>query len=257
MWIDVDGKRVFYGAGSGHGTALPIVFLHGAGMDHTIWVMPARYFARHGRRVLAPDLPGHGRSEGPPLDSIDGLADWVARLCDASGVEQAAVAGHSMGALVALAFASRHAARCRALALLGPSLPMPVTDRLLNAAAANDYSAIDMANGWSHSTHGRMGGNDDPGRWMLGYGERLLERAAPGVFHADLAACNGFRPEHLEVKVPALVVIGDADQMTPPKAGLALAASLPQARAVRLPHCGHSMLSEQPNQVLDALIGIL
>jgi pimeloyl-ACP methyl ester carboxylesterase len=114
-----------------------------------------------------------------------------------------------------------------------------------------------MANGWSHGPHGRMGGNDDPGRWMLGQGERLLERAAPGVFHADLAACDAFRPERLEARVPALVVIGESDQMTPPKAGLALAATLPDARVVQLPGCGHSMLSEAPNQVLDALIRIL
>jgi pimeloyl-ACP methyl ester carboxylesterase len=257
MELSVDGRRVYVGTGSGHGREAPILFVHGAGMDHTVWVMPTRYFARHGRRVLAPDLPGHGASEGPPFDSIEAIADWLECLLDAAGVESAAVAGHSMGALAALAFASRHASRCRAVALLGPSLPMPVSDRLLDAARANDASAIEMANAWSHSAHGRMGGNDDPGRWMLGLGERLLERAAPGVFHADLAACNAFRADGLDVSVPTLVVVGEADQMTPPKAGLSLAARIANARTVRLPGCGHSMLAEQPNQVLDALIGIL
>lgn len=257
MWLEVDGRKVFAGTGSGDGNSSPIVFLHGAGMDHTIWVMPARYFARHGRRVLAPDLPGHGRSDGPPLGAITDISDWLARLLDAAGIESAAVAGHSMGSLIAFDFAARHAERCRAIALLGPSLPMPVTQRLLDAAAANDHTAIDMANGWSHSANGRRGGNDDPGHWMLGRGERLLQRAGPGVFHADLAACNAFRTETARIDVPALIVIGDADQMTPPSAGLALAAAIPGARLVRLPRCGHSMLSEQPNQVLDALIAIL
>jgi pimeloyl-ACP methyl ester carboxylesterase len=226
-------------------------------MDHTIWVLPARYFARHGRRVLAPDLPGHGRSEGPPLGAIVDLSDWLARLLDAAGVESVAVAGHSMGALVAFDFAARHRDRCRAIALLGPSLPMPVTQRLLDAAATNDHTAIDMANGWSHSVRGRLGGNEDPGHWMLGVGERLLERAAPGVFHTDLAACNAFRTDVAHIDIPALIVIGDADQMTSPRSGLAVAATLPGARVVRLPGCGHSMLSEQPNQVLDALIPVL
>jgi pimeloyl-ACP methyl ester carboxylesterase len=257
MWFEVDGRPVFCGTGSGSASAAPVVFVHGAGMDHTVWVMPARHFARLGRRVLAPDLPAHGRSAGPALGSIDALADWLCALLDAAGVDVASVCGHSMGSLVALAFATRHGARCRALALLGPSLPLPVTERLLDAAAANQHAAIDMANGWSHSVRGRMGGNDDPGRWMLGTGERLLERAAPGVFHTDLAACAAYRPERIDVRVPTLVIVGEADQMTPPAAGRALAATLPDARVVALRGCGHSMLSEAPNAVLDALIGAL
>lgn len=88
---------------------------------------------------------------------------------------------------------------------------------------------------------------------MLGSGARLLERAGPGVFHADLAACNAFDGSSLSVSVAALVLIGDADQMTPAKASLDVAARLTEPRVVHLPQCGHSMLSERPNQVLDAL----
>ena len=71
MKLQINGSEVFYGTGSGtpNDTAQTLVFVHGAGFDHTIWVMPARYFARHGWRVVAVDLPGHGRSEGPPLTS--------------------------------------------------------------------------------------------------------------------------------------------------------------------------------------------
>ncbi len=253
MWIELDAQRVFASNGSGHGTAEPIVFLHGAGMDHTIWVMPVRYFARHGRKVIAPDLPGHGRSSGAALTRIEDHAAWLVRLFDACAIDRASVVGHSMGSLIAFAFAARYANRCRSIALLGPSVPMPVTSRLLDAAAADDHDAIAMANSWSHSARGQLGGNDDPGHWMLGTGERLLERAAPGVFHADLEACNTFDGSALDVTVPALVLVGDADQMTPAKAGLDVARRLPNARIVRLPNCGHSMLSEAPNQVLDAL----
>ncbi len=253
MWIDVDGAPVFASTGSGSGADRPIVFVHGAGMDHSVWVMPARYFARHGRRVLAVDLPGHGRSAGAPLNTIDGYAQWLARLLDAAGIERAAIVGHSMGSLIAFAFAARSADRCDRVALLGTSVPMPVTERLLSAAQANDHAAIDMANGWSHSAGGQRGGNDNPGHWMLGAGKRLLERARPGVFHADLAACNAFDGGGLSVSVPALVLIGDADQMTPAKASLDVAARMKDPRVVHLPQCGHSMLSERLNQVLDAL----
>lgn len=79
---------------------LSAIFIHGTGLDHTVWTLPMRYFARHGRNVVAVDLPGHGRSEGPPLESIEDMADWVARVLVAAGVKQAAIIGHSMGSLV-------------------------------------------------------------------------------------------------------------------------------------------------------------
>jgi pimeloyl-ACP methyl ester carboxylesterase len=162
-----------------------------------------------------------------------------------------------MGALIAQAFAARHPTRVRALALLGTSVPMPVTERLLTAAKNNEHAATDMANGWSHSARGRLGGNPNPGFWILGGGARLIERSGPGVHYADLAACNAFRSDPAAIAAPTLVIVGDADQMTPARNGREVAAKIPNARVVTLAGCGHAMLSEQPNQVLDALIGIV
>lgn len=261
--VQVDGAQAYVGTGSGTATAdaPSVVFIHGAGMDHTVWALPARHFARKGLRVVAPDLPGHGRSSAPAngapaLASVAEMASWVGSLLDALSIATAAVVGHSMGSLVAWRFACGHPERCRALALLGTSMPMPVTDLLLDAAHDNHHAAIDMANAWSHSAPGALGANDNPGVWMLAAGERLLERSAPGVFHADLSACNGFRADDGEVTCPALVIAGNEDRMTPAKAGLDVASHLPEARVVRL-DCGHAMLNERPNEVLDALIGIV
>ena len=120
-----------------------VVFIHGAGMDHTVWTMYARHFARHGRNVVAVDLPGHGRSEGDPRASVEAMADWIVDLLDALGLESAALAGHSLGSLVALDCASRHPARTRALAMVGTSAPMPVSEAILDAAKADDHAAFD------------------------------------------------------------------------------------------------------------------
>ena len=261
MRIDINGNEVFYGTGSGtpSDAANTLIFVHGAGFDHTIWVMPARYFARHGWRVVALDLPGHGRSQGQALTSIAQMADWLAQVIDAvSPNQKASVVGHSMGSLVAMSLAARHANKVQKLALLGTSAPMPVADVLLNAALDNDQAAIDMTNTWSHSARGSLGSSQNPGVSNLHIGERLLQQAGAGVFHTDLAACNGFTADGLaEVKQPTLVIIGDEDKMTPPRAGLAVADQLPNVQQRRLAGCGHSMLSEQPNQVLDELAAFL
>ncbi len=113
-----------------------VVFVHGAAHDHSIWALQSRYVAHHGSNVLAVDLPGHGRSDGAPLASIGAIAAWLVALLDAAGVECAAVVGHSMGALAGLETAARYPARVRKVALLGPSVPMPVSDALLAACHA-------------------------------------------------------------------------------------------------------------------------
>ena len=261
--VEVDGAQAYVGNGSGSAPtdAASVVFIHGAGMDHTVWALPARHFARKGLRVVTPDLPGHGRSSAPAngtpaLSSVAEMAAWIGKLLDALDIRAAAVVGHSMGSLVAWRFACDHPERCRTLALLGTSMPMPVTNLLLDAARDNHHAAIDMANAWSHSAPGALGANDNPGVWMLAAGERLLERSAPGVFHADLSACNGFQANDGQVTCPALVIAGNEDRMTPAKAGLDVASHLPDAHVVRL-DCGHAMLNERPNEVLDALIDIV
>ena len=255
MIIDLNGERVFYGTGSGspERDARSIVFIHGAGFDHSVWVMPARHFARHGFRVIAPDLPAHGRSSGVALTTIESMADWLADLVSQECSGPATVVGHSMGSLVCMSFANRHPQLVERIALLGTAAPMPVGPPLLQAAADNHHAAIDMANTWSHSTQGRLGASQVPGVSNLHSGERWLERMQNGVYHADLSACNAFTARLDVGDVATLVIVAEADQMTPAKSGLGVAAAVQGAQTVMLKNCGHSMLAEQPNQVLDAL----
>ena len=258
MRIQVNGAEVFFSTGSGHpdAAAPTLIFLHGVGFDHSAWVMPARYFARHGMRVLAVDLPGHGLSGGAPLTSVTAMADWVVDLMQVIEVQQVMVVGHSMGSLIALALAMRHPLAVSKIALLGASAPMPVTNMLLAAAADHHHAAVEMVNIWSHST--QLGASANPGTSNVNAGERLLERAIDGVLHTDLAACNAFefsleQAAPTALSVESLVIAGDQDKMTPAKAGMLVAQWLPQARTCLLPGCGHFMLSEQPNEVLDEL----
>jgi pimeloyl-ACP methyl ester carboxylesterase len=258
MRLVVEGKEVFAGTGGcDFDPALPaIIFLHGAGFDHTAWVLLARSFAHHGFGVLAPDLPGHGRSAGPALSSIAALADWTVALIDAAGVRAARLVGHSMGSLVALETAARHPEKVSALALIATAAPMRVSDDLLNAAKANDHGAIDMIALWGEGYRATLGGSETPGLWMLGGAERLLERARPGVLFADLAACNDYQgalAAAAKVTAPSIVIQGSRDLMTSAKSGKAVAAAIPGCRVAILEGAGHMLMSERPDEVLAAL----
>jgi len=258
MNLTVDGASIFAGTGGrDFDPALPaVVFLHGGGCDHTVWALLARWFAHGGFAVLAPDLPGHGRSGGEPLGSIAAMADWTAALIDASGVGKAALVGHSMGALIALETAARHPGKVTALALIGTAAAMPVSRDLLAAAEANDHAAIDMVSTWGNGFAAGLGGALVPGAWMVGGTMRLLERARPGVLFKDLFACNAYEDgltSAAKVTAPAILVLGERDMMTPLKGGLKLAATLSKARAVTLKGAGHMLMSERPDDVLAAI----
>jgi pimeloyl-ACP methyl ester carboxylesterase len=237
-----------------------VVFIHGAQQDHSCWTLQSRWFAYHGFSVLAPDLPGHGQSAGEPLPSVEAIADWIAALLDVLGVAQASIIGHSMGSLITLEFAVRHAARVKQVVLIGTSLPMPVAPVLLDAARDNEPKAAAMINDWSYSSSGQIGGNTVPGLWLLGVNQRLMARQKPGVFHVDLAACNSYTRtlESLSaITAPVLVVAGSQDKMTSPKLARAVQAAIPGAQLVSIEGSGHALMAERPDAVLDALIAFL
>ena len=258
MDFTVDAKNAYaYTAAHDLDPAKPaIVFVHGAGLDHSWWGLQSRYFGYHGWNVLACDLPGHGRSAGPPLASIEATADWVMRLLDAAKIEKAGVVGHSMGSLVALECAARHPARVERIALLGTAFPMNVSDAFLDAARNNDQSAYDMETIWGHAPQVPFASNPNPGMWMYGDTLARLSRLAPGVLYNDLNACKDYTSGLLsaaKVACPAMVVSGARDMMTPPKAAESLTLALSGAVRVSIRPSGHSLMAEAPDATLDAL----
>jgi len=260
--LQVAGSEVYaYTGARAFAAALPtIVFVHGAASDHSVWALQSRWFAHHGRNVLAVDLPGHGRSGGAALPSVEAIADWLPALLDAAGAPAAALVGHSLGALAALAAAGRHPARVTRMALVGPAVPMPVSDELLDAAKANDHVAYELINGWSYSPGKQLGGSQVPGMWLMGSAMRLMERTGQGVLYTDLAACNAWTDglaAAAAARCPALLIVGARDLMAPPKSAQALIAALADRRVVTLPDCGHALMAEQPDAVLDALAAFL
>ena len=258
MQLSVNGTDTFVATGGREfdKSQPTIVLLHGAGFDHSTWALHSRWFAHHGFGVLAPDLPGHGRSSGAPLPTIADMADWTAALLDAAGAAKAKLVGHSMGSLISLETAARHPAKVSALGLIGTAATMTVGPDLLKAAEANDRSAIDMVSIWGLGFQAELGGSLAPGLWMHSGAQRLLEQCRPGVLFNDLSACNAYQgalAAAAQITVPTTLVLGERDMMTPLKAGKALEAALPNSRTVVLSAAGHMIMMERPDELLAAL----
>jgi pimeloyl-ACP methyl ester carboxylesterase len=252
------GRRLFAATGGRDiDAARPlVVLLHGAGMDHTVWALQARYLAHHGRSVAALDLPGHGRSEGPALRSVAEMAELVLAAVAAAGAGPACLVGHSMGALIALEAASRRPEAVRGLALLGFAPRMPVHADLLGAAERGEHTALDLMTSWAIGRRAQLGRNDAPGLWLTGATLRLLERADPRALAADLAACNAYAGAEgaaAKLAAPLLLVLGADDRMTPPGKALDFAGAVSGARSRVLPGAGHMMMLEDPAGTLAAL----
>jgi pimeloyl-ACP methyl ester carboxylesterase len=260
MDIIVDGKRV-YAATGGHtfDAGKPVVlFIHGAGQDHTNWQLPARWCAWHGHAVLAVDLPGHGRTQGPPLAGVSDLAGWIGRLLAAVDAESAALVGHSLGAAIALEAAAALGDRIGRLLLIGAAPALPVNEQLLRAAREQPHEAHRLITTWALGADAKRGGNAVPGLWLSNASMALLARNAPGVLAADFEACNTWTsgPDAARrVRCPTLIIIGANDVMTPPRAGRQLAELIAGAETVTVADSGHTLMAEAPDAVLDALIG--
>lgn len=262
MRLSVNGHDAYaYTGGKPFDAALPVVmFIHGASHDHSVWALQSRYLAHHGYGVLALDLPGHVRSSGAPLGSVEAMAAWVIAVQDAAGVKRAALVGHSMGSLIALEAAGAFPERVSKIVLIGTAVPMKVGPDLLNATRDDEPLAQAMVNLWSHSTYAPKPSSPGPGFSTVGGNLRLMQRVKPGAMHADFYACNDYArglERAAALTCPALLLQGADDAMAQPRNARDLQAALKHGRTVQLASCGHSVMAEQPDAVLDALCRFL
>jgi pimeloyl-ACP methyl ester carboxylesterase len=236
-----------------------IVMVHGAQHDHSVWILQSRYLAHHGYNVLAVDLPGHGKSGGAALNTIEDIAYWLHQVTDTLGISACHWIGHSMGSLAVLEAAASRPQAALSVALIGTAAPMRVSDLLLNAAKDNEPEALAMINLWSHAMLTHTPGAPGPGFSVFVQNLRLMERQKPGVLLNDFSACNQYNGALISAKklvCPVLCVTGKNDQMTPAKACHTLIETLRQVTTVQvdlIPNCGHAAMSERPDAVLDSI----
>jgi pimeloyl-ACP methyl ester carboxylesterase len=266
MYINVNGASTYCYTGSKalDATKPTVVFIHGVLNDHSVWILQSRYMANHGWNVLALDLPGHCRSAGKPPASVEDAADFVIALLDAAGVPTAAIVGHSFGSLIAMEVAARAPARVSHLVLVGTAFPMKVSPALLEASLNTPMKALEMVNVFSRSTLAPPPSALGPGTWVydasFALGKRVLaSNREVNLFYTGFQACDSYangEAAMAQVKCPALFLLGDVDQMTPPKAAKGLISKAANARVVMLPG-GHHQMTETPEPMLQALTQFL
>lgn len=262
----VAGERLFYALVEGDPTRRKnLILVHGAGGDHTHW--PAELRRMPKVNVHAPDLPGHGRSEGKGRTSVEDYADSVHLFAQTLDLKPATLVGHSMGGAIAQTLALRRAPWLERVVLVGTGARLRVHPAILEGlrpsstsapattlSESNFKTAIDLICRWAYGPHA------SPQVQRKGH-HRLLS-VDPQVIYADYIACNNFdvMDQVRDITLPTLIIVGSADQMTPPKYSQYLHDQIPGARLVEIQDGGHMMAVEQPVEVAEAVarfLGIL
>lgn len=238
---------LYYHEYSGDAEGPPVILIHGAGGNHLHW--PPQVRRLPGWRVLALDLPGHGKSPGRSRQTIEALTECVQEWASALDLPPAVYVGHSMGSAIALTLAIERPQRVKALGLLGASSRLRVNPNLMGFASNETTfpKAVTSVVEWSF-------GPEAPERLKELATERMLE-TRPTVLHSDFLACAEFdRTECIrEIKQPTLIVAGSADRMVPPRESRFLADNMPNARLEIVPDAGHMVMLEQPEEVARLL----
>lgn len=253
MHFDVNGKRVFAATGgkSFDKSRPTVVFLHGSGFDHTFWALHSEFFACRQYSVLVPDLPGHTNSAGPPLTSIELMADWLNDVVETLSADNISLIGHSQGCLVALEFASRYKGELKSLSLVASGLATPVNPALIDAAENNPEAAIAMMLEWGFGSPNQLHQGPISAESMVAGALKVLRGNAPGELSTDLKACNSYQNgKHAAAAItcPVQVILAGKDRMAPQKAGMELVDHLHNPEVHILADCGHMVPQEAPEE---------
>ena len=258
MYLEVANKKVFCTTGGREfNPTLPtVIFVHGSGLSHVTWVLQTRFFAYNGYSVLALDLPGHGKSDGPALTSIADMAEWLSGFIDTAGLKEASLVGHSQGCLITMECAARYPNKVKSLGLVGGAAQIPMNKTLLEAAEKNDPLAFELMMSWAHGPSGHFGGHPVPGLSHIGVGRMLLKTGPEGTLAVDFNACDQYKTglkTASMIKCPTINILGTLDKMTPVSEGKKLADAISLSELVTIPNCGHMVLLESAGETLFAL----
>lgn len=221
------------------------LMLHGAGGTHFDFPTELRRLPQG--YVVAPDLPGHGHSVLPGRNTIDDYEADALALMDALGMSNVFLVGHSMGGAIALSLALNYPTRFKGLILIATGARLRVHHDILDNALENPSMVAALVTNWEWSDKADENLRD------AGY-QRLLD-TDPNVLRGDFAACNAFdvTDRLAELQLPALIIGGADDKMTPMKYSEYLSEHIPNSQLACIKNCGHKVALEQPGAVATAI----
>ena len=219
-----------------------ILLMHGSGLTHIVWSLHEQFYASQGFNVLSVDLPGHGNSEGPSLESIEKISNWVKSLINVLGIKKIIIIGHSQGSLIGIDFASRYSDLISSLVLVAGSYKMPVNQDLIDYAEAGDEKAVLLMMKWGYEgSKAFIGGN--PVKKIINSSRDIRE-----ILAVDLNACNNYKDgkESLKkINCPTLCIFGDLDKMVPLEVGNKMASMIKNSEKKIINNCGHMIIFEK------------
>ena len=256
MIFQIENKNIHV-SDAGQGIDLnkeTIVFLHGSGLSHIVWSLVEQFFSIKNFNVLSIDLPGHGNSDGPCLDSIEKIADWLEKVFIELNLKELTLVGHSQGCLEILEYAAKYKSRIKKLVFLGGSNKMPVHPDLINLANNGDSDAVKLMMKWGYEGSKKfIGGNPV---------ERIIQspRDIREILAVDLVACNNYSngsDAAQLIECPTLLIFGSLDKMVNLEAGKKFSSLVKNSKTHIIEGCGHMIMIEKAFEMREKVLEFL
>ena len=256
MILQIENQNI-YASDAGQGIDVKkktMVFLHGSGLSHIVWSLTEQFFFNKNFNVLSLDLPGHGNSDGPCLDSIEKIADWLEEVFKKLNLNDLILVGHSQGCLEILEYAHKYKSRLKKLIFVGGSNKMPVHPDLIELAKNGDSDAIKLMMKWGYEGSKKfIGGNPV---------EKIIQspRDISEILAVDLIACNnylnGFEAAK-KINLPSLVILGELDKMVNLESGKKFSNLLENSTTHIINECGHMIMIEKAFEMREKILKFL
>ena len=256
MIIAIENKKV-YASDGGQGienSKDTIVFLHGSGLSHIVWSLSEQFFSNKNFNVLSIDLPGHGNSDGPCLDTIEKIADWLESVLVELDLKTVTLIGHSQGCLEILEYAHKYKNRLKKLVFIGGSYRMPVHQDLIDLAKNGDSDAVKLMMKWGFKDSKKfIGGNPV---------EKIIQspRDISEILAVDLVACNNYANGSIaakEIDCPTMLVFGSDDKMCSLEFGKKFANLINNSVTHVIDDCGHMIMIEKAFEMREKILEFL
>ena len=231
-----------------------IVFLHGSGLSHIVWSLAEQFFSSKNYNVLSVDLPGHGNSDGPCLDSIEKIADWLEKVFDKLKLKNLILVGHSQGCLEILEYSSKYKERLKKLVFVGGSNKMPVHPDLIELAQNGHSDAVKLMMKWGYEGSKKfIGGNPV---------EKIIQspRDISEILAVDLKACNNYSNGSEAAKainLPSMLIYGELDKMVNLEAGKKFSNLIKNSTTHVIKGCGHMIMIEKAFEMREKILEFL